>query len=89
MFQEMRLGQEIDLACECMDERCMQRVTMTVGEYETVRADSNSFFVKPGHDVPDVEEIVRETADYVVVSKLGAGAAVAERLDPRKRKRIS
>jgi hypothetical protein len=84
-FEEMRLGKEIDLACECMDETCTERVTMTLGEYEAVRAASNSFFVKPGHDVPDVEEIIRKEAHYVVVSKIGAGAAVAERLDPRKR----
>jgi hypothetical protein len=87
MFEEMRLGKEIDLACECMDEACTERVTMTVGEYEAVRSDSNAFFVKPGHNVPEVEEIVRERANYVVVSKIGAGARVAERLDPHKRQR--
>jgi hypothetical protein len=70
-----------------MDETCTERVTMTIGEYEQVRADSNSFFVLPGHDVPDVEEIVRKETAYVVVSKLGVGAAVVEKLDPRKRPR--
>jgi hypothetical protein len=87
MFEEKRLGDEIDLACECMDEACTQRVAMTVGEYEAVRSDSNAFFVKPGHDVSDVEKVVREEANYVVVSKIGAGARVAARLDPRKRRR--
>jgi hypothetical protein len=58
---------------------------LTLGEYEQVRADSNSFFVLPGHNVPDVEEIVREETAYVVVTKLGVGAAVAEKLDPRER----
>jgi hypothetical protein len=86
MFEEVRLAKEIHLACECMDEACTQRVTMTVREYEAVRAHSNRFFVKPGHDVPEVEEVVREQASYVVVRKVGAGAAVAERLDPRKRR---
>jgi hypothetical protein len=87
MFEELRLAREIDLACECMDEACTERVTMTVGEYEAVRSGSNSFFVKPGHDVREVEEIVREEANFVVVSKIGAGAPVAEKLDPRKRRR--
>ena len=36
-----------------------------------------------------LQRTVREAADYVVVSKLGAGAPVAERLDPRKRDRIT
>ena len=87
MFEDMRLAKEIDLACECIDEACTQRVTMTVREYEAVRSDSSTFFVKPGHDVPDLEEIVREEAGYVVVGKVGVGTPVAEKLDPRKRRR--
>jgi len=87
MLEDVRLVEQIDLACECMDEACTQRVTMTVREYEAVRADSNTFFVKPGHEVPEVEDVVREEGNYVVVSKVGAGAPVAERLDPRKRQR--
>jgi hypothetical protein len=86
-FDEMRLATQIDLACECMDEACTERVTMTVREYEAVRSDSNTFFVKPGHDVPEVEDVVRQETNYVVVSKIGAGAPVAEKLDPRKRQR--
>src|SRR5207302_1568865 len=54
---------------------------MTIGEYERVRADSNSFVAAPGHDVPDVDEIVREETAYTVVSKLGAGAPVADASD--------
>jgi hypothetical protein len=88
-FEELRLGKEIDLACECMDDACTERVTMTVGEYEAVRSQSNSFFVKPGHDVREVEDIVREQPHYTVVRKIGAGAPVAESLDPRKRERRS
>jgi hypothetical protein len=87
IFEEMQRSRTIDLACECMDETCIGRVTMTIGDYEQLRASSNSFVVLPGHNVPDVEELVREETAYVVVSKLGAGAAVAEKLDPRKRRR--
>ena len=86
-FEEMRLDKEIDLACECMDEACTERITMTIGEYEAVRSHGNAFLVKPGHGVPDVEDTVRTGTNYAVVSKIGAGAAVAEKLDPRKRGR--
>ena len=86
-FEELRHDKEIDLACECMDEACTERVTMTVKEYEAVRSHGNAFLVKPGHNVPDVEETVRTEPNYIVVSKIGAGAAVAEKLDPRKRGR--
>jgi hypothetical protein len=88
MFEELQRSRTIDLACECMDETCTDRITMTIAEYESVRADSNEFFVLPGHVVPEVEEVSREEADYVVVAKIGAGARVAAKLDPRKRTRL-
>lgn len=89
ILEELQRSRPIDLACECMDDTCTERITMTIAEYEQIRADSNAFLVRPGHHVREVEEIVREEADYAVVRKLGAGAAVADRLDPRKRNRIT
>jgi hypothetical protein len=75
-----------DFICECTNERCDESVPLTIEEYEHVRADGNSFFVLPGHEVPRFEEVI-EAADgrYVVVRKLGTGATVAEKLDPRNR----
>jgi hypothetical protein len=58
---------------------------MTIAEYEQIRSEANAFFVRPGHAVAGVEEVVREEGEYVVVAKIGAGARVAERLDPRNR----
>jgi hypothetical protein len=71
--------------CECMDESCDQNVAVTIEEYEHLRSDANTFMVLPGHDVPEVEEIIETTDRYVIVSKLGVGKAVAVRLDPRSR----
>jgi len=85
IFEDLQRSRPIDLACECLDERCTERVTMTIAEYEQIRSDSNTFFVRPGHGDLEVEEVVRDAGDYVVVAKLGAGGSVAERLDPRKR----
>jgi hypothetical protein len=69
--------------CECFDDTCDERVSMTVQEYEHVRADGNRFFVLPGHSAEDVDEIVEATEQYLIVRKIGAGADVAERLNPR------
>jgi len=72
--------------CECMNEECNENVSMTVEEYEDVRREGNRFLVLPGHEVSGVEEVVDVTdGRYVVVAKLGAGAAIAEELDPRRR----
>ena len=88
MFDELQRSRAVDLTCECMDETCTERVTMTIAEYDAVRSDSNTFFIRPGHNVASVEEVVREEPNYVVVRKVGAGARVAEKLDPRKRERV-
>jgi hypothetical protein len=87
LFEEHRLARTVDLACECLDTACTERVTLTVAEYEAIRADSNRFFVLPGHEVPEVEETVRSEEHYVVVSKLPPGDEVAMKLDTRKRTR--
>ncbi len=70
--------------CECMSEGCSDPVSMTLEEYEHVRGHADWFFVLPGHEVPTVEEIVETTDRFVVVAKLGAGAAVAEETNPRR-----
>jgi hypothetical protein len=71
--------------CECSNARCDDLVPLTREEYEAVRAGSNRFVVLPGHEIPAVDRVVESDARYLVVAKLGKGAAVAEHLDPRKR----
>jgi hypothetical protein len=71
--------------CECANESCDETVSLTREEYEWVRSDSTSFFMIAGHEILDIEEIIDASDRYVVVAKLGTGAAIAERLDPRKR----
>jgi hypothetical protein len=75
----------IEFICECADRNCSELVSLTREEYEEIRAASNTFLLIAGHSVPEVEEMVEATDRYVVVAKVGAGRAVAERLDPRKR----
>ena len=71
--------------CECVQTDCNSTVSITLPEYENVRSYSNRFFVLDGHQVEAVEEVVETTERYLVVSKLGQGATVADHLDPRKR----
>lgn len=71
--------------CECEDPGCAEPVPLTTQEYEEIRADSNSFFVIPGHEALMVDEIIETAERYLVVRKRGAGAEVADELDPRTR----
>lgn len=71
--------------CECEAQACVEPVPLTTQEYEEIRADSNSFFVIPGHETAAVDEVVETAERYLVVRKRGAGAEIAEELDPRTR----
>jgi hypothetical protein len=73
----------VSFVCECFDVDCGAPLSLKVEEYEEVRAGSNRFVVAPAHYDANLEVVVQETERYVVVSKLGAGGAVADRLDPR------
>ena len=74
-----------DWMCECADETCTDRLTMTGEEYERLRQNPTHFAVLSSQDhfVVDVERVVERNARYWIVEKMGAAADVAEDLDPR------
>jgi hypothetical protein len=74
--------------CECADTECAEGIAATLEEYEAVRREPNRFLVLAGHDIPGVEDVVATTERYVVVSKLGTGAAVAAEADPRQHREL-
>jgi hypothetical protein len=72
-----------DWVCECADTGCTERVQMTMLEYEWLREDANRFAVKPGHEVPEVEDVTEWRERYVVVAKRGVGDVLVRQADPR------
>jgi hypothetical protein len=77
-----------EFSCECADERCAQRISLTVEEYEYIRRIPTHFIVKPGHVYLEVERVVDadSAADrYEVVEKFGEAGKLAIQLDPRSR----
>jgi hypothetical protein len=73
-------------ACECASVDCLERVAMTLDEYEQLRAIPTWFAVVPSeeHVVPEVERVVERYERYWVVEKLGRAAGIAVERDPRK-----
>ena len=69
--------------CECANVDCTLRLPMTLAAYEEVRLDSTWFVVAPGHDRPEIEEVLRRTDAYQVVKKEGEAARLAVADDPR------
>jgi hypothetical protein len=71
MHRGFQSGADPEWVCECGDETCFEKVTVPLDEYNEVRARDDWFFVKRGHEKPDVERIVRQREVYLVVEKDG------------------
>jgi hypothetical protein len=78
-------ARDAEFVCECADPACAERVPATLEQYEEVRSDGTHFLLTPGHEVADVERVVkRPHTRTVVVEKFNAVVArTVRRLDPR------
>jgi hypothetical protein len=76
--------ERIGILCECGERSCTESLEVSVSDYERIRSDSTLFFVRSGHEQPDVEVVVEQTPEYDVVRKhIGGPAALARELDSR------
>jgi hypothetical protein len=73
----------IQFLCECGQEWCAEPVALTRSEYEHVRAVPERFFVRPGHNRPEIERVVERHPGYWVVEKFGDAGEVARETDRR------
>ena len=77
-------GGELDLICECANTECAQRLVLALTEYEQLRKDAHHFAVLPGHEIPDVEDVIERKGDrYLVVEKHVETHQQVEEGDPR------
>jgi hypothetical protein len=76
-------GETADFVCECGDAACSEPVPLLRSEYEHVRSDPLTFVVVPGHELPDVEDVLFASERYAVVRKQPPTAPLVERTDPR------
>ena len=74
---------DYEFICECSSHACVDRVSLTLLQYEHIRAEGTRFFVVPGHANAEVELVVERTARYDVVEKDGVAGVIAEFSDPR------
>lgn len=75
-----------DWICECANDTCVERIKMSVNEYESIRRYGARFFVAPSdeHLWPDVDRVIIDRNDrYWVIEKTGHAGDLAKRSDPR------
>jgi len=82
-----RMGREdahvYEFLCECSNADCSRLLPLTIADYEAARSDPRLFIVAPGHELPEIEEVVTRTADYQLVAKQGEAAEFVTERDPR------
>ncbi|MDX6399843.1 MAG: hypothetical protein QOF27_449 [Gaiellaceae bacterium] len=76
---------DAEFVCECADAGCAERVAATLDQYEEVRSDATHFLLVPGHEVDDMERVVkRPHRRFAIVEKFNVIVArTVRRLDPR------
>ncbi|HET7045017.1 MAG TPA: hypothetical protein VFI37_09230 [Gaiellaceae bacterium] len=53
-----------EFLCVCADAGCIERIGLSLGEYETLRADPRRFVVLRGHET-DVERVVADRGTHL------------------------
>jgi hypothetical protein len=72
-----------EFLCECGAESCVERVHLSMGEYESVRADPTHFVLLPGHELPEAEVVQSENERFIVVEKTVEEFELGQ-IDPRR-----
>ena len=67
----------VEFVCECSRLGCVEQVSLTLSEYQEVRAVPTHFAVAPGHVEPDHERVVRSNPRFTIVEKEGVAGAEA------------
>jgi hypothetical protein len=76
-------GERLDFICECGHGDCTATVSLTIEEYERVRTEPTLFAMLPGHDIPDVEDVLTVTERYTIARKKPPSHPIVEATDPR------
>src|SRR4051794_14412713 len=72
------------VVCECGQLECTEQIELDLPTYEGVRNEPTHFVVLPGHEIPDVEDVVERADGFNIVRKNPGGPAeLARDTDPR------
>jgi hypothetical protein len=69
-----------EFLCECSRSDCVERISLTLGQYGEIRARPLVFMVVEGHELAEIEGVIGRIAPGVVaVEKIGEAAREVER----------
>lgn len=68
----------INFYCECSRPKCRERITLTVDTYDELHKNKRQFISIPGHEVPEVERVIRKEDGFSVIEKFADPPAPEE-----------
>jgi hypothetical protein len=84
LHHRLESGDTESFVCECPDEACTERLTVPLETYERVRSNPRCFLVVPGHERPQLEQVVERGDGFLIVEKDDPVAGgIAEQTTPR------
>jgi hypothetical protein len=59
----------LTVICECSDQACTARITVSAAEYRRIRESERRYIVLPDHVIPQIERIVADRGSFEIVEK--------------------
>lgn len=59
----------INFTCECSDTNCVQKIALSLEDYNVAHQYHNRFILVPGHEQSDIEQAVDRERRYIIVEK--------------------
>ncbi|CAN5629477.1 hypothetical protein BH23PAT1_BH23PAT1_4460 [soil metagenome] len=60
---------ELRFFCECARADCRERIVMAAREYNDLHQNDRQFVIRPGHNFPEIEKVIKEENGRNVVEK--------------------
>jgi len=75
--------QPLRFFCECSNFDCRERIPITAKEYDELHRGDKNFIIRPGHNTPEIENVVDDKDTYMVVEKHDLPPAPKD-IDPKR-----
>jgi hypothetical protein len=70
--------------CECGNASCVETIEIEAAHYAAIMRERYRFVIIPGHQDPEIEQIVERRPDYLVVEKIGEARKQIDRDHPQQ-----
>jgi hypothetical protein len=73
--------------CECGRASCVETIDVRPAEYESVVRERFHFMLIPGHEDPEIEQVVERRDSFLIVEKVGDAREQIDSDHPQQRHR--